>query len=101
MRKSIEKINERINNIKRILSDLVEYNAADEIENECNRIIDILIEELWNELEDVLFIEKDNGTLILASAWNEFDAGTDRETIWHWFDEHHNKGIHWLLYGTE
>ena len=22
---------------------------------------------------------------------------TDVETIWHWFDEHHSKGVGWLM----
>lgn len=55
------------------------------------------IEKLWDELEDVLFVEEENGTLVLASEWNGFDAGTDRETIWYWFDEHHSKGVGYLL----
>ncbi len=58
------------------------------------------LEKLWDEFEDVLFIESDNGTLVLASSWNGFDPGTDRETIWHWFDERHSKGVGWLLSGT-
>lgn len=62
---------------------------------------DVEVEKLWDEFEDVLFVEEENGTLVLASDWQGWWKGTDRETIWHWFDEHHSKGIHWLLYGTE
>ena len=57
------------------------------------------LEKLWEELEDVLFVEDDTMNLVLASPWNGFDAGTDRESIWHWFDERHSKGVGWLLNG--
>lgn len=69
------------------------------------------VEKLWEEFEDVLFIEakdffsseayKEDLTLVLASDWQGWEAGTPRENIWHWFDKRHSKGIHWLLYGTE
>ena len=26
-----------------------------------------------------------------------FNAGTDRETIWTWFNKQHSKGINWLM----
>lgn len=70
------------------------------------------IEKLWEEFEDVLFVEgndlyeednekyedwKDSSTLVLASEWNGFDAGTDRETIWCWFNKQHSKGVNWLI----
>lgn len=70
------------------------------------------LEKLWNELEDVLFIEgkdlyeednekykdyKDDSTLVLASNWNGFERGTDVESIWYWFDERHSKGVGWLM----
>ena len=101
MKDLIENIKEKANEIKKILPDLIEYHAADEIENICNEITDLVTESLWEEFEDVLFIEEENGTLGLASDWNEFEAGTDRETIWHWFDKQHSKGINWLLNGIE
>lgn len=55
------------------------------------------LEKLWEELKDVLFEEDDTMNLVLASPWNGFDVGTDRESIWHWFDEHHSKGVGWLM----
>ena len=62
------------------------------------------IEKAWNELEDVLFFEakdffsndddyKDDITLVLASDWHGFDAGTSQETIWRWFSRHHSEGL--------
>lgn len=62
---------------------------------------DVEVEKLWDEFEDVLFVEEENGTLVLASDWQGWWKGTDRETIWKWFDKHHSKGINWLLNGIE
>jgi hypothetical protein len=39
------------------------------------------LEKLWDELEDVLFDEDENGELVLAGDWNVFEKGTDRESI--------------------
>lgn len=71
-----------------------------------NDAIDKEVEKMWEEFEDVLFIEakdffsddayKDDITLVLASDWQEWEAGTSRETIWRWFNTHHSKGLSWL-----
>lgn len=70
-----------------------------------NGINDNEVEKLWDEFEDVLFVEDGNSDdscrLVLSDDWQGWCKGTNRDTIWHWFDEHHSKGIHWLLYGTE
>lgn len=70
------------------------------------------IERIWEELEDILFVEgkdlyeednekykdwKDSSTLVLASDWRDFEAGTSVEEIWYWFDENHSKGVGWLM----
>lgn len=76
------------------------------------------VEQLWRELEDVLFIEDGEGELVLNENYNiqvkceaenemdeewktlaSFPAGTDRESIWFWFDEHYPYGIGKLMYG--
>lgn len=63
------------------------------------------LEKLWREFDDVPFDEDKDGDLILAVDWNGFEKGTDRETIretiWHWFDVQHSKGVHYLFYGQE
>lgn len=59
---------------------------------------DKAMEKLWEELEDVPFDEDTDGYLRLSQPWHGFPAGTDREDIWHWFDENHSKGVAWLLY---
>ena len=30
-----------------------------------------------------------------------FECGTHREEVWRWFDEHHTKGVVYLLHGEE
>ena len=60
------------------------------------KLDDIEIEKLWNELTDIPFDESEND-LVLSEDWFVFDKGTEREDIWHWFDEHHSKGVGWLM----
>ena len=56
---------------------------------------DKLLEEKWLELENIPF---DPETEKLESPFMHFPIGTDKEDIWHWFDERHSKGIVHLLY---
>lgn len=60
-----------------------------------------LVEKAWDELSDVPFDEDDGGYLRLESDWGLFAAGTDREEIWHWFDDHHPAGVHALMFPSE
>lgn len=63
--------------------------------------LDELLEKLWEELEDVPF-EEDEGIEYLDDNYLDFEVGeTSKEDIWHWFDDRHSKGIHYLLYGYE
>jgi hypothetical protein len=43
---------------------------------------DIELEKKWDELEDVLFVENNNGDLVLHEDWDKYKAGTLREDIW-------------------
>ena len=54
---------------------------------------DAELETLWDELEDVTISEDE----CILSSWRDFPAGTHREEIWYWFDEHHSKGVGWLM----
>lgn len=106
-------IDELINDIKGLTDDLVEYDTTNEIENKCIELKDYLIEKLWDDVfEDVLFVEaqdfyeddedyKGDTELVLNSDWRDFEAGTSREAIWHWFDSNHSKGLNYLFYGEE
>lgn len=55
------------------------------------------LEELWQELGDVLFVEDEGKRLVLSSDWLHFEPGTEREEIWKWFDKHHSNGVVWLM----
>ena len=53
------------------------------------------IEAIWELFEDVPMNPE---TECIEKAFWCFPAGTDRYTIWHWFDDRHSKGVHYLLY---
>lgn len=55
------------------------------------------VEKLWEMLTDVPFYEDKDGYMRLDVEWQGWSKGTDREEIWYWFDEHHSKGVGWLM----
>jgi hypothetical protein len=61
------------------------------------KLTDNEIEEIWNKLENVTFIENDKKELILSSDYYIWKAGTIEDDIWCWFDQNHSKGIKWLI----
>lgn len=54
---------------------------------------DIELEEKWDELEDVLFVENDNGDLVLCNDWDEYKTRTLREDIWEDMFEKYSGGV--------
>ena len=54
---------------------------------------DKLLESMWDELEDVPIDENE----CLDVDWKGWRKGTNREEVWHWFDENHSKGVGWLM----
>lgn len=56
------------------------------------------VRKLWMLLED---IPMNPETEQLEEDFLGFPEGTDRETIWHWFDEYYPGGMHNLLYGGD
>jgi len=52
------------------------------------------LESLWAELTDV---PMDPETECMEAPFCFFSAGTHREDIWRWFDEHHSRGVSYLL----
>lgn len=56
---------------------------------------DTELEKMWDKFADV---PMDPETERLDADFMHFPAGTDREDVWHWFDERHSKGIVYLLY---
>ena len=57
---------------------------------------DIELETLWDEFADIPI---DPETEKLEEPYLHFPAGTDREAVWHWFNNRHSKGVGYLLYG--
>ena len=57
---------------------------------------DAAVLEIWNAFEDV---PMDPETEEMEEPFLHFPAHTDRETIWHWFDDNYSKGVYALLYG--
>ena len=55
---------------------------------------DAAVEELWNNLTDVPI---DPETEELDEPYYIWPKGTGKEDIWYWFDEHHSKGVAYLL----
>lgn len=68
-------------------------NAIDDIDTLDER--DKRLEELWGFFEDV---PMDPETERIEEGFLGFPPGTDREDIWHWFDERHSRGVAYLLY---
>lgn len=80
-------------------ADLMQHQPEEESERSER---DRCLERKWKELEDIPFDEADSPSgLILAEDWWGFSKGTDREEIWHAFDDNHSKGVAFLLYGEE
>lgn len=59
---------------------------------------DAELELLWKQFEDVP-INPD--TEKIEEEFIGFPAGTDREDIWHWFDERHSRGVIYLILGGQ
>lgn len=70
-------------------------------EQERTAIHDRAFRELWGRLGDIPFDEMGNGELALAEDWAGFPQGTEREEIWHWFDENYSQGVHALMFPSE
>ncbi|NDU95674.1 hypothetical protein [Spirosoma terrae] len=54
---------------------------------------DILLEEMWAWLGDTPINVNDE----IDEPFLDWPKGTHREDIWHFFDEHHSKGVAWLM----
>lgn len=67
------------------------------------KLSDAELEKLWDEFAYVDFDQTPDGRLVLRYPWHRFISGTSRSEIVKWFDEHHSKGVRWLisLYGID
>lgn len=70
-----------------VMDAICEFDTLDERDEE--------LEALWEQFVDV---PVDPDTEKLEEQYIHFPAGTDREDVWHWFDERHSKGVAYLLY---
>lgn len=88
-------------------SDFCDWDEATTL---CYRVV----ERLWRDFEDILFVEDANNELVLEKEFRIvvksgegskelacFSAGTNREDIWRWFDQRHYLGVGYLLNGPE
>lgn len=60
--------------------------------------LDIELEEKWDELEDVLFIENADGDLALHEDWDKYKAGTLRRYIWADMFEKYSDGAYLIVH---
>ena len=68
----------------------------------CPNCYDKFIENKWKDLTDIPVIEDEDSVLILDEDWFLWKKGTDvQDTIWHWFDNHHSKGLGWIMENIE
>lgn len=67
-------------------------NVVEKVREEIS-LTDEVLEFLWGRLGDVPV--DDDGCL--TDCFMGYEIGTDREEIWHWFDEHHSKGVATLM----
>lgn len=72
------------------------HDGLNEIETLRDR--DEELENLWTQFSD---IPMDPKTECIEAPFMEWGVGTNREDIWHWFDQRHSQGVYFLLYGAE
>lgn len=56
---------------------------------------DTELEKLWEAFGDIPIDEEE----CIDTDFAQWEKGTDRFDIWHWFDENHSKGIKYLMPG--
>ena len=64
----------------------------------CKRVV----ETMWRELADIPLEIPSSGNEFFEEPFTlqriTFPAGITRTELWHWFDDHHPKGVAYLLY---
>ena len=71
------------------------YDGLGEIDT--LQVRDEALEKLWSQFADVPMNPE---TECIEEPFMGWSAGSDREEIWHWFDQRHSKGVAYLLYGS-
>lgn len=70
------------NNVKLNWFEIIRKGVGSDRSNTC-----------WSDIE----LEILCATEELDKPYYIWPKGTDKEDIWHWFDEHHSKGVAYLL----
>ena len=65
---------------------------------ELSNYADRVVEKLWEDFKNVVFKETSKREYVLQEKWYDFPCGTNRETIWNWFDQRYSKGVIYLMY---
>ena len=55
------------------------------------------VELMWKSFGVIKLSELPDGSFHINKGWHIFQAGTDRDDIFDWFDKMHTKGIDHLL----
>lgn len=58
---------------------------------------DIFVKKLWEEFGNIILDEDDR----IAEDFYIWKEGTDRDIIWHWFDDNYSNGLARGLMGLE
>lgn len=80
-----------------IAISVVISKVEDEEESDCSEYA--YLDERWNELEDVLFVENEDGVLVLNDDWFAFSKGSTQEEIWEFFGKQHPDGLNHFVEG--
>ena len=77
------------------LDDMKEFYSEEFLDPDDEEYTDEQLETFWDQFAD---IPMDPETERMEEDFLCFPMRTHREVIWHWFDERHSKGVHYLLY---
>lgn len=56
-------------------------------------VIDKNVEALWKEFQSISVDRNRN----LKAAWYAFPKGTNKNTVYDWFNRHYSKGLSYLI----
>lgn len=74
--------------------DIIDFFRGINNNKKMKKIWDKFVEKLWDEFADVPINPE---TECIEEEFFYMKKGTPREDILHWFDEHHSKGIRYLM----
>jgi hypothetical protein len=72
----------------------LKHEVIEELKEQQKQANDKYLEFLWNNFGDNVHINEDDE---ITSDFRDWEEGTHREEIWHWFDEQHSRGVAYLM----